>query len=184
LKATWTSLDYPAIAWRGCTIHGIQIGQYEDNRIQFLDDGTVDTEFDDLDDTVGFDDFMLLDVDYVMRRIEPATPEQRPTYWVAPATLAFTSAGNITATISDGTSQPAPLGPGTHTTALVIADLHRIEPNGYGNPKWHITGPEFDIRLFDRGFCLYVRTPPQSAPRPFLDLAERGGLSFEQQPFG
>jgi hypothetical protein len=119
------------MVWRGCTIHAIQIGRYGDNRVQILGDGTVDTGYDDLDDTVPWD-FMLVDVDYVVRRIEPASPEQQPTYWIAPATLAFAWAGDITATISDGMSRPAPLGLVTHATSLVIADLHRIEPRGRG----------------------------------------------------
>jgi hypothetical protein len=182
LKASWTSRDYSAMAWHGCTIHAINIGKYEDNRGQILDDQDDYLEFDDLDDTVPWD-FMLLDIDYIVNRAGPAPAEREPSYWIAPATLAFTRASDIIATISDGPSGPLHLGLGTATTTLVIADVHRIEPEGKWDPQWHITGNGFDIRLQDAGFRLYIRTPPQLVTRPFLGTTERGGVSFVQQAF-
>jgi hypothetical protein len=166
LKATWTGRDYSTMAWRGCTIHAVTIGRYEDNNY---------LEFDDLDDTVPWD-VMLLDIDYIVSRAEPVC-------WIAPATLAFTSASNIIATISDGDAKPRRLGLGTATTDLIMADLQRIGPEGKWDPEWHITGDGFDIRLQDPRFHLYIRAQPQPVSRPFLIAAERGKVSFEQQPY-
>lgn len=180
LKATWSSRDYSAMKWRGCTIHAVHIGEYEDNRVQFLDDGTVDTEFDDLDDTVGWH-FLLLDIDYIVSRFEPETPGQEPAYWIAPATLAFADASGVTATISDGSSGPVLLGPGITATNLVMSDVLRIGPEG--EPQWRITGKGFDIQLRDSGFRLYIRAAPQLVACPSLELAARGGVSFAQRSF-
>jgi hypothetical protein len=118
-----------------------------------------------------------------VKRAGSTPAEREPSYWIAPATLAFTSASHITATISDGPSGPRLLGLGTATTTLVIADVHRIEPEGKWDPQWHITGSGLDIRLQDAGFHLYIRTPPQPVARPFLGTTERGGVSFVQRSF-
>jgi hypothetical protein len=182
LKASWSGKDYSAMTWRGCTIHAIDIGGYKDNRVQIHLDRDDYLELDDLDDTVPWD-IMLLDIDYIVSRAGPTPAEREPSYWIAPATLAFTSASHITATIGDGPSDLRLLGPGTAMTTLVITDVHRIEPEGKWDPRWHITGNGFDIRLQDTGFHLFIRTPPQPATRPFLGMTERGGVSFAQRSF-
>lgn len=157
VKATWTSLDLPAMSWRGCKIHGIHIGRYEDDS---TGEGVLDGNY--YDDTMAWH-FLLLDIDYLIES------------QVAPATLAFTDAAGVTVTIGDA----PPLGLGTVETSLVIDDLQRIEPTVRTDPHWHITGEGFDIQLRDSGFDLYLRQPP----RPSLSAEERGGVSFAQRPF-
>jgi hypothetical protein len=183
LKATWGTHDYSAMAWHGCTIHAIHFGEYEDNRVQILEDGTVDTEFDDLDDTVAWH-FLLLDIDYIVSWAEPQTPGAEPSYWIAPATLEFASASSITATISDDSSSPVLLAPGTTaTTTLIMSNVERTEPRGNEEPRWQITGTGLDIRLYAPRFDLYIRTTPQLATRSSLEMTERGGVSFARHSF-
>jgi hypothetical protein len=180
LKATWNSKDNSEMRWRGCTVHAIHIGDY--HLAQTHDDGTFNTEFDDMDDTVSWN-FLLLDIDYIVSRSEPEAPEREPTYWIAPATLAFGLASGITVTISDGSSDPVLLPLGTTATALVMSDVQRIGPGGKTDPQWRITGEGFDIRLCDAGFWLHIRAEPQLVDRPSLETAERGGISFAQHSF-
>lgn len=157
MKATWTSLDLPAMSWRGCTIHGIHLGEYEDDS---TGEGLLDGNY--YDDTMAWN-FLLLDIDYLSGPL------------IAPATLAFTDAAAVTVRIGDA----PPLGLGTVETSLVIDDLQRIEPTVRTDPFWRITGEGFDISLRDSGFALYLRQPP----RPSLSTEERGGISFARKPF-
>jgi len=182
LKAMWTKRDNAELRWRGCTVHAIHIGEYEDNRVQILEDGTVDTEFDDLDDTVAWN-FLLLDIDYIVSRPEPEAPGREPAFWVAPATLEFSLASGIVAKISDGSADPVRLPPGITTTNLVMSEVRQVGPDGKTDPLWRITGEGFAISLCDAGFRLYIRAEPQLVHRPSLEMAERGGISFDQRSF-
>lgn len=183
MKATWGGRDFPEMTWRGCTIYGIDFGMYEDNRVQILEDGTVDTEFDDLDDTAPWH-FMKLDLDYIVSRSEPEEPGRAPRFWIAPATLSFSAPEGIKVAINDG-SDLVPVAPGTTTTALVISDLQQIESkHDYeSNSQWRITGEGFAISVWSGNFWLTIRAEPRLVERPSLDLAERGGVSFRQIPF-
>jgi hypothetical protein len=175
LKATWYAPDFPGMEWRGSMIHAVHIGRYEDNRVQILEDGTVDTDYDDLDDTVPWY-YLFLDLDYVVSRAGTG-------FWVAPATLAFTSADGVAATIGEGSLSPETLGLGTTTTSLVVEEVRRIDHGPKVDPFWHIVGEGFHIRLGDPGFTLHIRSAPRLVDRPFLDAAERGGVSVEPKSY-
>jgi len=184
VKATWGLRDYPEMTWRGCTIHAIDFGRYEDNRVRILDDGTVDTEFDDLDDTAHWH-FMTLDVDYIVGRSEPEAPGWASKFWIAPATLSFSAPEGIEVMISDGPSDLVPVAPGMTTIALVISDLQRIKSKHEydSDPQWRITGEGFAMSVWSGNFWLNIRAEPRLVERPSLDLVERGGVSFGQIPF-
>jgi hypothetical protein len=149
-KAIWTDADFPQMGWHDCRIHALA----------FLEDD---------DPPPGR---LLLDLDYIVRWVEPARGEQHFTFWIAPATLVFDGAWDIT----------GDLGP-LHGS-LEIADLHRLDPpDDSPDPMWHIEGQEFDLRLRAHGFRQYIRARPQHVDRQVLTMAERGGLSFAEQAF-
>jgi len=147
-KAVWTDADFPQMGWHDCRVHALSYLE---------DDDPPPGRF-------------LLDLDYIVRWVEPAKGEKHFTFWIAPATLVFDEAWDITGTI------------GPLHSSLEIADLHRLEPPG-GDQAWHIEGQEFDLRLRASGFRQYLRTPPKHVPRQVLTMTERGGLSFAEQAF-
>jgi len=107
-----------------------------------------------------------------VRWVEPVPREQHFTFWVAPATLVFERAWNITGTL------------GPLHELLEIADLHRLNaPDNEPEPLWHIEGQSFDLRLRASGYRQCLRLPPQHIPGQVLTLAQRNGVSFAEQSF-
>ncbi|MEU4525843.1 hypothetical protein AB0F52_44865 [Amycolatopsis sp. NPDC024027] len=149
-KAVWTDADFPQMGWHDCRIHALG----------FLEDD---------DPPPGR---LLLDLDYIVRWVEPARREKHFTFWITPATLVFDQAWDITGDI------------GPLHGSLEIADLHRLDPpDDKPYPLWHIEGHEFDLKLRARGFRQYLRMAPKHVPRQVLAMTERGGLSFAEQAF-
>lgn len=149
-KAAWTDADFSEMGWHDCRIHAISIGEYQDD---MLPPGRL-----------------LLDLDYIVRWVEPARREKHFTFWIAPATLVFERAWNIT-------GQVGPL-----HKVMEIADVHWLDPpDSIPEPLWHIEGQDFEFRLRARGYVQYLRLPPQHVPRQFLTLAECAGTSFAEQ---
>ncbi|SCG60122.1 hypothetical protein GA0070619_4125 [Micromonospora zamorensis] len=151
-KATWTDADFLSMGWHDCRIHALSIA-------------------DCVDDTLP-PARMLLDLDYIVRWVQPAEEDQRFTFWIAPATLVFDGAWGI-----DGR-----LGP-LHDV-MEIADLHRLEsPDNNPEPLWHIEGQNFDLRLRAPGYTQFLRMPPQHVAQQILTPAERAGISFAELSF-
>jgi hypothetical protein len=100
-----------------------------------------------------------LDLDYIVRWVEPVQREEDFTFWIASATLVFDRAWNIT-----GRLGPLP-------EVMEIADLHRPDPaDSDPDPLWQIEGQNFDLRLRAPGHTQHLRLPPQhvrrQTPRP------------------
>jgi hypothetical protein len=154
--------DQPFASWRGCTVYAIGIDRHED-----------DLDGDDLgqvDPTVP-PGRLLLDLDYVVDRVPPDAPGRSFRFRVAPATLAFDQAWDVTATLG-------PVG-----VNLVLTDLRRHDPpDRHPDPLWHLAGDAFDIWVRAAGYRLYLRTPPACGPRA-LGLARRGGISFAERAY-
>lgn len=152
-KAVWTDADFPAMGWHDCRVHAINVAEYEDETLP--------------------PNRLLLDLDYIVRWVEPAPGQRHFTFWVAPATLVFEEAWDITGDI------------GPLYGCLEIADLHRLPaPDGKPYPEWHVEGHSFDLRLRARGFRQYFRSPPRHVSRQVLTSRERGGVGFAEQAFG
>jgi hypothetical protein len=151
-KATWTDADFPAMGWHDCRVHAVSIGEYEDDTLPPAR--------------------LLLDLDYIVRWVEPERSKRPFTFWIAPATLVFELAWNVT-------GQLGPL-----HEVMEIADVHRLDPPDSNlEPLWHIEGQNFELRVRAPGYTQYLRMPPQHVPRQILTSAERGGISFAQQSF-
>ncbi|MGX6608169.1 hypothetical protein ACWKSP_39515 [Micromonosporaceae bacterium Da 78-11] len=151
-QATWTDADFETMGWHDCRIHAVSIGEYDDQTLPPAR--------------------LLLDLDYIVRWVQPARGERHFTFWIAPATLVFEGAWNIS-------GQLGPL-----HEAMEIADIHRIDPaDSRSEPKWHIEGQDFDLHLRAAGYTQYLRLPPQHVPRQKLTSAERSGISFSEHSF-
>jgi hypothetical protein len=151
-KATWTDADFGEMGWHDCRIHAISIGEY--------DDGTLPPAR------------LLLDLDYILRWVDPAGGQKHFTFWIAPATLVFEEAWGI----------KGDLGP-LHEL-LEIADLHRLDPpDDVPDPLWRIEGQNFDLQVRSAGYTQYLRRLPQHVHRQMLTSAERGGASFDERSF-
>jgi hypothetical protein len=148
-KAVWTQDDFPVMGWHDATVHAIGFDE------------------DEL-----WAERLLLDLDYIVKWIEPAVPEENFSFLVAPATLVFEGVGVVEAEL-----QPSRL-------PLTIDDIHR-ELESQQAPdavsKWVIDGHDFDLRFSARGFHQHFRRAPINAGRSQrLTLLQRGGLSFSE----
>ncbi|NNJ62397.1 MAG: hypothetical protein HKP61_15940 [Dactylosporangium sp.] len=151
-KATWTDADFQDMGWHDCRVHAVSIGESEDDALPPAR--------------------LLLDLDYIVRWVEPARSGIPLTFWVSPATLVFEPAWNIAARL------------GPLHDLMEIADLHRLDsPDRYPDPLWHIEGQSFELRLRAPGYTQYLRLPPHHVSRQVLTAAERAGISFAEQPF-
>jgi hypothetical protein len=146
-KYTWTDADFDVMGWHDSRVHAISVGEREDDRVPRL----------------------LLDLDYIVKWVDPVRPASHFSFWIAPVTLVFEEAWDI-----EGDLAPA-------GNLLEIADLHRLDcPDGQ---LWHIEGQNFDLRVRSAGYTQYFRTEPQHVAHQILTIAQRGGLSFAEVAF-
>ncbi|MDQ7810202.1 hypothetical protein Q5425_41310 [Amycolatopsis sp. A133] len=151
-KAVWTDADFATMGWHDCRVHAVSVVEYEDDTVPATR--------------------LLLDLDYIVRWVDPAPRQKHFTFWVAPSTLVFEQAWDITGEI------------GPLYDCLEISDLNRLDPpDDRPYPRWHLAGHTFDLKFRARGFRQYVRTAPQHVDRQVLTMTERGGLSFAEQAF-
>lgn len=150
-KATWTDADFAAMGWHDCRIHAVSVGEYDDDTLPPAR--------------------LLLDLDYIVRWVSPAHRGKHFTFWIAPATLVFEGAWEITGSI------------GPLHEILEIADIHRLAVADGAEPRWHIEGQNFDLRLRAAGYTQFLRLPPQHVARQSLTPAERSGVSFVERSF-
>ncbi|MFF1820854.1 hypothetical protein ACFVWG_26345 [Kribbella sp. NPDC058245] len=149
-KYTWTDADFEVMGWHDGKIRAISVGEREDEQVPRL----------------------LLDLDYIVKWVDPAKPSRYFSFWIAPATLVFEAAWHVEGDL-------APNG-----NLLEIADLHRLDsPDGPPAALWHIEGQNFDLRVRSAGYTQYFRKEPQHVSGQVLTMAQRGGLSFAEVPF-
>lgn len=151
-KATWTDDDFDTMGWHDCRVHALSI-------TDCLDDALPPHR-------------LFLDLDYIVRWVEPERRRGHFTFWVAPSTLVFDGAWSI-----DGTLGPLDYG-------FEIAEVHRLDsPDGHADPLWRIEGHNFELRLRAAGYTQYTRLPPQHLARQDLSLIEREGVGFAERSF-
>lgn len=149
-KAVWSDRDFDVMGWHDSTIYSLGVVEYDE---------------DTLPPTR-----LLFDLDYIVRWLEPVRPARHFTFWVAPATLVFEKAWNLSGTVAGDD--------------LEVADLHRPpSPDDVADPLWHLEGHQFDLRFRAPGYVQYFRRAPQHVDGQKLTLAQRGGLSLAETPF-
>ncbi|WP_159031159.1 hypothetical protein [Streptomyces acidiscabies] len=168
-KATWTEQDLDAMSFDSCQIHALAITDDEGPP----DDLTPEEflEQDDLDDTAPSGLRLHLDLDYIVRRVEPPSPGRDAKFWVSPATLVFGCVGPIS---GDLRSIHLPLR--MRTLQLLGPTLPRDER------QWRLEGDGFLLEFSAWSFTLHLRQVPRYGRR-VLRMTDRGGINFEPRSF-
>lgn len=96
-KALWTDADFALMGWHDATVHAIAFNADDDHAE------------------------LVLDVDYIVRWIDPQPPSKYFSFLVAPATLVFENVWSLEGNVR------------AHHTTLETADLHRLEPEMIGS---------------------------------------------------
>jgi hypothetical protein len=158
VKYMWTEADFTEMGWSDCIIHAISVGGH---------DGEQD------DDRIP-NGRLLLDLDYIVRWVKPVPPSPHYSYWIAPATLVFENAWDM-----DGGIAPSDDG------LMEVYELERLpSPDDRPHPVWDFHGWNFGLSVRATGYTQYIRQQPQHTTTSPLTMAQRGGLSFAEVPFG
>jgi hypothetical protein len=168
-KATWTERDLDAMSFDLCQIHALAVTDDEGPP----DDLTPEEflEQDDLDDTAPSAAKLHLDLDYIVRRVEPPTPWRDVNFWVSPATLVFDCMEPISGDLRSMQLPPQ------------MRRLQQVGPTLPASPRWwHLEGNGFVLKFMAWGFTLHLRQPPRYGRR-VIRMADRGGISFERRSF-
>lgn len=115
-----------------------------------------------------------MDLDYIFKWVHPEPGETYFKFWVAPVTMVFENAHDISIEIESGQG------------GIEVADLHREEPKPTPNGAltdylYRFECQEGEISLRATGYRLYVRLEPRLMQRQCFSLAERGGISVERR---
>ena len=151
-KWVWDDGDFDRMGWHDATIHAIAFGA---------------TDFE-----------LSLDVDYIFAWVKPAEGEKNFRFWVAPCTLVFQNVYDVRL---EAMGCGGPL--------IEVNELRRDDPRRPKNAEfigcelewqWTFDGHHGELGFRSVGFTLYVRRAPVLLDAQVLDLAERGGYSFER----
>lgn len=123
---------------------------------------------------------VVFDLDYIFERVKSKNVDKYAKFWIAPCTLVFENAYEIM-------SDFYPLYP-------TIKYITRVRPRSPENGKktdrefecdWSLHLDRGLIRLTSVGYKLYVRRGPVLTSRRYLNMEERGGISFKRshEPF-
>ncbi len=150
-KWIWTDADFDRMGWHDCVIHAFafQPERYE----------------------------LLIDLDYIFEWIQPKPDETHYQFWIAPATLRFENAYDISFDLET-------------CGGLSLSSLKRDNPRRPRNAdyigheeewEWTLDTNEGQITLQSVGYKQFIRARPRLMPAQSLDLGERGGFSFAQE---
>ena len=147
-KALWTDADFDQMGWHDSRVHAI----------------SFDPDSPEVPGSVA------LDLDYIFEWVHPLDRGGPFSFWVAPATLVFPGASDLTLTATlDG-----------YMTLEIDAITRRLAEGRRGGPggfRWSIQG-SFELEVTASRYQQYVRAAPRHAERQSLTLEERGGASF------
>lgn len=146
-KSLWTSDDFEVMGWH-------------DSRVWAMVAAEESYEF-------------ALDLDYIFKWVHPGPGETYFQFWVAPVTMVFENAHDISIDIKSSQG------------GIEVADLHREDPKQTPNGAltdylFRFDCQEGTVSLRATGYRLYVRLEPRLIQRQSLSLAERGGISVDR----
>jgi hypothetical protein len=124
------------------------------------------------------DDYIYaIDIDYIVKWVQPDSGENYFSFWVSPATMCFENAFDIDSQIRIA---------GVYE--LEISELRQVALGLTPNRQFRQYRYEFallhggSISLHATGFKLYIRQPPRHTTAQWLSIEERGGISFDRAP--
>ncbi len=133
-KQVWTDADFEQMGWHDCNIYKIRL--------------TED---------------LALDIDYILQWNNPDLEGLPFTFWVAPATLIFTSVQNLTFDFDIGFED-----------AFEIEDIEKE-----GENRWAIITRQGDIQFNAKGYEQYIRQEPFFEFGQAIPFIERFGHSLD-----
>jgi hypothetical protein len=147
-KPLWTSDDFEVMGWH-------------DSRVWAMVAHEEKFEF-------------AMDLDYIFKWVHPEPGETNFKFWVAPVTMVFENAYDISIEIQ------------SRQGGIEVADLHREEPSPTPNGAlidylYRFECQEGEMSLRATGYRLYVRSEPRLMKGQYLSLEERGGISVERR---
>ena len=145
-KTVWSDHDFEVMGWKNAYIHAI---------------ATIPETFE-----------LLLDIDYIVRWIDPTPPSNSFTFLVAPATLVFSNVYNVEIHLESQSGE------------FSIQNLDRLDeqPTLNGEMKdwlWKFDD-EGSLSFRATGYTQYFRRQPILTSFQQLSFAERGGISFSR----
>ena len=155
-KIIWTHEDFEIMGWH-------------DNRIYAMG---VDNE--------AFEFF--LDIDYIIKWIEPKQEFGGYKFWISPCTLVFENAFDIEINLSIDGSQPE--------GGLEISNISKAPSNKSGGVSrlnnathwdWTIETEQGDITFTSTGYTQYIRKLPILIESQTIDRSIRGPISFGRE---
>lgn len=150
-KVIWTENEFDLMDWHDSYIHAIA---FERNY-----------EF-------------ILDIDYIFSWIKPSDNNNQFGFFISPCTLVFENVHDLKLDIQ--ISEPFKL----QISNITLSNPQRPINADYINREveyyWTISTQQGDITLKSVGFKQYVRGNPKIQHSQFIDLIERGGISFER----
>ena len=148
-KLIWDDTDFPKMGWHDARIYAMSFNSdnYE----------------------------LALDIDYIVKWVNPANAGSPFKFWVAPATLVFRNVYDL------NISQ--------YTLDIEIQDIHRENPVVPKNANdidryeydWRIETTNGEITFKAVGYKQYFRKSPVLLDSQAIDFKERGGISFENK---
>jgi hypothetical protein len=147
-KSVWTTEDFDVMGWHDSKVHafGMPVDQFE----------------------------LCLDIDYILKWVDPVPPTKPFTFWVAPATLVFEN-------VMDFKLEMDTISPTFDILSLKRSD-ETLSPNGRLRLwRWEIDGVGGNIGFQSSGYTQYFRRRPLHIASQVLTYDERGGLTFDRK---
>jgi hypothetical protein len=147
-KWLWTNQDFDLMGWHDATIYAFALKpeQFE----------------------------LLLDIDYILKWVDPVPPDEHYTFWVAPATLVFEGVQDIRIDLDIRYIQDISLQGVEREGPIASLGNNRIS-----EWMWTLKTNEGIIKFRASGYTQYFRSEPIETDLQGLSLDGRGGLSFE-----
>jgi hypothetical protein len=149
-KSVWTEADFEIMGWHDSTIHAIALP------------------------TDAFE--LALDIDYILKWVDPVEGQTHFRFWVSPATLAFWNLRELSVSLEPHQE-------------VTIQGIERSDPAKPRNAdhigrdtewQWTIECHQGEMKFRSCGFWQYLRAAPRFGKGQCISIKERGGYSFDR----
>ena len=149
-KKIWTDTDFDIMGWHDCKVYAIS----------FFDGASFE---------------LALDIDYIFKWIKPNDNDTYFKFWVAPATLVFKNVHDLNINLDsidfkiDEIVRSNPIRP---KNADYVGDVFEYD--------WTVETSSGVLTFKSIGYLQIIRQNPNLSDHQFVDIKERGGVSFER----
>lgn len=149
-KSVWTEADFEAMGWHDATIHAIALPK---------------ETFE-----------LVLDIDYILKWVDPTEGQTHYRFWVSPATLVFWNLHSLVVNLEPHHE-------------VTIHTIERTDPTRPKNAdhigrdtewRWAIECHQGEITFRSCGYWQHLRAAPRLGNSQSMTAKERGGCSFDR----